>query len=410
MALEHMMKNLLYYDIKRNFPIRRMIITILIIWMAIFFFANFFAQDMSSDRLLKKLSIGIVDNDKSTLSNMLLANFVNNKQFSSMMELTIGDESELTDSFNANELTAMVNIPKGFTDGLMHYRNLPLDVTINPSQPLKAMILLEVFDSYSDYIESVDASTLGAYQTLSETDMDKKQLSKINDLFSMQMVTFALGRNNFFDNNIIHTFPATSSLSYFIASMLCLGICFLSTGIIFSIYNDFSSFCIHRYATHSNNFYIFTASKLLSFTIVISLIMSLVSLPLILWLSISIKSMFLLIFQLLIFSVFFTSVFMLIGTLLFSESSAALFCNMSIFLLGLLGGNFIPLSLMPKMIQNISMFTPNYHIIQNLLYNIENIQPLNIKLLSICLIISIICYIISSILIKNRVHKGGILS
>ncbi len=404
------MKYLFYYDIKRNFPLMKIILTILTAWIAIFFFAHFFAQDMTEDRLLEKLSIGIVDNDKSTLSNMLLANFVNNDQFSSMMKLKMGEIDKLQKDFDAGELTAIVTIPKGFTNGLLHYQNLPLSVQVDSSKPLKAMILMEVFDSYSDYIEAVDSSTLAAYETLLENGFTKEKLHKINELFSMQMVTFTLSRNNIFSNNIIHTFPATNSFTYFIAAILCLCICFLSTGIIFSIYNDFRSFCIHRYSSIKHNFYIFTASKLLSFSIIITFIAFLIAVPLLVWLSIPFHYIFILLVELFIYSIFFTAFFLLIGLLLFSEGAAALFCNMFIFILGLLGGNFIPLSLMPKMIQNISMITPNYHIIQNLLYSMSTINKSNIMLIVLCIISAIICYLVACKIINTKLTKGGFLN
>ncbi len=401
------MPNLLYFDIKRNFSIRRIAITILAAWMAIFFFSHFFINDMQEDRLLEKLSIGIIDEDKSQLSNMLLANFKQNEQFSSMMDLKIGEYDELNNKFKNGKLTALVTIPKGFTRGLMYYENIPLYVKISDAKPLKAIILTEVLDSYSDYIQSVDSATLAAYEILSETDIAKQTLKKHNDLFSIQMVTFALNRNKFFSYQKIDTFPATNSLTYFISAILCLAICFLSTGIIFTLYDDFKSFTIHRYKMLSDNLYFYTASKLISFSLIITFICSIISLPIIYKLSISIHSALYMIIQIFIFSILYLSILLCAGLILFSENSSALFCNLFIFVLGLLGGNFIPLSLMPKTIQNISYFTINYHVIRNLLQTITTTAYLNYKFIALCLIIIIFLFEISCRLLYFRIEKEG---
>ncbi len=403
------MRHLLYYDIKRNFPIRRIILTIFVAWLTIFFFSHFFANDMTEDRLLEKLSIGIVDEDQSKLSSMLLDNFKKNKQFSSMMDLQISDSKKLNKKFQNGELTAVVTIPKGFTQGLMYYQNLPLSVMISDAQPLKAMILTEVLDSYSDYIQSVDSATLAAYEILAETDISKERLKNHNDLFSIKMVTFALNRNKFFSYKKIDTFPSTNSFVYFISAILCLAICFLSTGVIFAVYDDLKSFTLHRHKMYSTNFRTYIASKVISFSVVITLICILIFTPLTLKISISFLSILIVIAELFIFSMLYISIFIFIGLVLFSETSASLFCNLFIFLLGLLGGNFIPLSLMPKTIQNISAFTINYHVIRNLLLTISNLYSnhINITFIILSLMSVAILFETSCRILMFRIQKGS---
>ncbi len=62
----------------------------------------------------------------------------------------------------------------------------------------------------------------------------------------------------------------------------------------------------------------------------------------------------LLFFQILVISLFFGALALLIGLITNNESSATVATNIIYFVLGLLGGNFIPIPLMPKSIQDIS--------------------------------------------------------
>lgn len=366
------MKTLWLYDLKRSFPLKRFIITVLVAWTALFFFSQFFLEDMKEERLLEKLSIGIVDMDQSKMSHMLLSSFKGNPKFSALMDLKIGDASQIYNLYESGALTAVITIPSGFTKGLLHYENPPLSALVSPDHPLKAMILLEILSSYSDYTQSVDAATLGAYEVLSEAKIDRTALKKHNDLFSVEMVSFVLGRNQFFSYSTVDTFPATNSFLYFGAAILSMVIAFSSTGILSLVYEDIQAYCLQRYLMGSKSIFLWTISKIFAFSLLTTMLCFLISLPLFVYFVLSPILMAKLFIQIFIYALFYVSLLLFLGLLFFSQTASNLFSNLFVFLLGLVGGNFIPLPLMPKAVQNVSSFTPNYWTIRRILYTLSN--------------------------------------
>ncbi len=66
------MWHLLRNDLKRSIDIKRTLLTALAAVIALFFFVQFFSEDMTEDRLLERLNIGIIDLEESQLSQMLI--------------------------------------------------------------------------------------------------------------------------------------------------------------------------------------------------------------------------------------------------------------------------------------------------------------------------------------------------
>ncbi len=117
----------------------------------------------------------------------------------------------------------------------------------------------------------------------------------------------------------------------------------------------------------------------------------------------------LLFFQILVISLFFGALALLIGLITNNESSATVATNIIYFVLGLLGGNFIPIPLMPKSIQDISAFTPNHWAIKGILTNMAGLDG---GLLQIALFFLIGGSLITMFCAKRlgrSIQKGGAL-
>lgn len=403
------MRHLLQNDLKRSIDIKRTLLTALVAVTALFFFVQFFSEDMTEDRLLEKLQIGIVDLEQSELSRMLIQSFESNDKFTSLVEITEGNESAVLAEYETGSLTAVVTIPENFTTSLLHYENAPLDVIMNPEHPLRSTVLSEMLTSYSDYIKAVDASTYGLYRTLKESDFPADELKQTNDFYSIEMISTALGRNRLFIYSPVDTFPATTSGIYFGSAIIVMIAAFSATGILPLLFEDLRLNCTQRYMTVSHNLLAWSLSKLIAMSLNASFLSFIVALPLLFAFNLEPMQSFVLFIQILIISLFFGSVALLIGVVIGNESSATVTANLLYFILGLAGGNFIPLPLMPKSIQDMSAWTPNHWAIKSLLNNMAGLHhglgaPLGLFLTS-----SICIVVFCAWRLERNLQRGGVM-
>lgn len=401
------MRHLLYHDLKRSIDLKRTIVSALAAVIALFFFVQFFSEDMTEDRLLEKLHIGIVDMEKSELSRTLISSFQANDKFTSLVEIIEGSHNEVFEVYDTGKLTAVITIPENFTQSLLYYENEPLDVVINPEHPLRSTVISEMLHSYSEYIKSVDASTYGLYRTLKEADFPEDKLNQTNDFYSIEMISTALGRNRLFEYKTVDTFPATTSGIYFGSAILVMIAAFSASGILPLVFEDLRLNCTQRYMTLNRNLVPWVLSKLIAQGLNASLLCFIIAVPLIVIFDMDIIQSVSILIQIVSISLFYGALALVIGTVTANESSATVTANLLYFLLGLAGGNFIPLPLMPKSIQDISAYTPNYWAIKGLLGNIAQIDGSHFNTSLIFLMISLGLSVVCAKSLELRIHKGG---
>ncbi len=402
------MRYLLIHDLKRTIDIKRTLAFGIAALLSLFFFVQFFSEDMAEKRLLETLHIGIVDNEESQLSKMLIDSFKTNDQFTSLVTIIVGTSETVGAEYDKGHLTAVITIPPHFTDSLLHYRNDALDVVLNPSHPIQSMVLEEMLRSYSDYIKSVDAATYGLYKTLESHDYPREEQLQINDLYSVEMISMALGRNRLFSYTLIDTFPSTTSIVYFGAAIIVIVAAYASTGILPLYFGDLKTHCLQRHLTIHTSLLGWVLSKLTATSIHTTLLCCMLALPLGLYFKLGLIQFGLLLFQVFLVSFLFSAITLMFGIVLKRESTATIASSLIVFVLGLVGGNFIPLPLMPKTLQDTSAFTPNYWAIRTLLQTLSDTQAANPTVLiwTICLIL--VATLFSASYLKHTLKTGGI--
>lgn len=379
------MKHLIKKDMNLIINYKRMIISILVFVMIFLAFSFIFKDYMKEQRLLDQVSVGIIDNEQSFLTSMLIDNFKQNEAFSGLFQISVGSESDLLKDYHQDKLSALIYLPETFTSSLLRFENTPLKMVLNPNYPLKNTVLENVMGSYSTYIKSVDVGIYSLYNTLKNEGISQEELTSINEQFSMNMVLTALGRNSLFDYQPLKTFPSASSASYFIYSIMLLIIVFTATGGS-SLYNfEIQNGCLKRYVYTGQSLNLFALSKSLVLTCNISIIL----MPMIViagWMSdMNLVSLTCLFIILLLSVLTFVNLSLTLGLVFYKHRVNTLFSTMLTLVLGILGGQFIPIQVMPSFVQDLASFTPNYWILKVLLQVNQNLYndfyPLLISLL-----------------------------
>lgn len=395
--------SLLKKDFKLHFKLRSSFLIMILSFVLFIFFSFLFKDSMTEERIVDKISIGLVDTENSKTSKLLLNNFEEDENFNSLFELIQTDLTTAENMYSKNEISSIIIIPEGFTKSLFFYENKPFKVILNPKEPLKSLILKNLTESLAKYIESVDAATYGVYKTLKEYGVKGDNLSRINDLYSMEMIFTALNRGDFFSHNKIDTFPSSNSIEYFLSSIVVILILFFCTSAATSISDEINSGCIFRFITTPSSNFIFLLSKLMSFTF-ITVIHSLTLISTILFFMnlLSLKTFLLSFMTILSISLIGVSLSIFAGTFAKSKDVITLFVSMSLLLVGIIGGNFIPIQLMPGYMQELSKFTPNYWMIKYMLYSITgNFENVLLTLFLSSILFSVLLTILSEAKVRR---------
>ncbi|MCH4889434.1 ABC transporter permease [Acidaminobacter sp. JC074] len=397
------MKYLIRKDIQLIINYKRIIITLLTSLLIFFAFSTMFKDYMEERRLLDQVHVGVVDREQSFITAMLIDNFKQNEAFSGLFVMEVGSEEELMTLYNRNELSAIVYLPEAFSDSLYAFENIPIEMKLNPNFPLQNTVLENIMSSYSTFIKSVDVGIYAHYNALKNEGMPREERLEINERFSLNMVMNALNRHSIFSMKPLDTYPVASALIYFSYSIMILVIIFIASSGS-NIYNDeIHNGSLLRYLSTGQSLFKFTLSK----TLVLSLNIAILLIP-VLVILFAIRSMtlinFLMILVLFLLCILlFVSISLLLGILFHRYNINALMTTMITLTLGIIGGQFIPIQIMPSFIQDISSLTPNYWVLKYALELDQNYLSSSlwqVFLLMACIII--ILSILQGYLIKRR--------
>lgn len=368
------MKYLLEKDIKLIINYKRILLSIILCMMVYIGFSYIFQDFMKETRLLDQVNVGIVDNEQSFLTGMLIDNFKQNEAFSGLFKVTVDNEHALIEKYNKNELSAIIYLPESFTDSLYRFENIPLRMTLNPNFPLKNTVLENIMGSYSTYIQSVDVGIFSLYSSLKNEGIPSDELTEINEAFSMKMVLNALNRSVIFEHRPVQTYPSALSIHYFAYSMMILTIVFTASSGS-NLYNDeLTQSSLSRYITTGQSIFPFALSKV----IVMSMNILIILLPFMVIIGFMMPDMHIvsLLLMVLLYTMvvfLFVSISLFLGLIFYKHRVNALFSTMITLFLGIVGGQFFPIQIMPKFLQDIASLTPNYWILKSSLHLNSNL-------------------------------------
>lgn len=402
------MKNLLMKDIKLLIQLKKLVVSFLVFLLIFVLFAAMFNKFMAEKRILDRVHIGIIDEEKSFLTSMLLDNFKQNESFSGLFEIDVADEDILLNKYHNNELSALVYLPSDFTDSLLRFENTPMQIIFNPNYPLKNTVLASIMGSYSTYIKSVDVGIYSLYNVLKDEGLERTELLDINEKFSMNMVMNTLNRNKIFEHAAIDTYPSASSSDYFVYSIMILIILFIATSGSSLFSDEIENQSLQRFKATGGSMFKFSLSK----SCILSMNIILILLPMIIIMiflnkSISFQALSLMIGFLILVTVLFVVTSLTIGLIFSKYKVNLLMSTMLTLVLGILGGQFIPIQVMPKFIQDISSLTPNYWILRTCLYLNQNLITKDFWIISAAIVTLIVIMTVIQNIILQRTHIWG---
>ncbi len=188
--------------------------------IAIFFclFLYFKVNDIEVN-FIKPLQVGVVVEDETIYTQMLVDDFESKKDLSRFFILREGQADDIEEAFNQGQLDGMIVIPEGFFAALLYFDEKPMEISIRNDDPIKATILYNGFLAYEQYIISVEKSIIAFYESF-RPQVSKEDYYAYNDALSIELIMMMLNRNDLYDYEEIVELPSASSLNYYFVAMM----------------------------------------------------------------------------------------------------------------------------------------------------------------------------------------------
>lgn len=390
------MLNIINKEIKELFKDKR-IWTGLLIVLIIIIIGTSYNKKKHNLELPDLLRLGVINNDDSSYSNLLLSYFDNSETFSSLITVVVGEDYQIKDSFARRELDIYIEIPKGFAKNMIQIKHIPVKVVLNIEDTTKAILFQNVLQSYEKYISAVEVNAVGLYNIMKMDGMDQTVLDKSNMEVSMDLIFTALGKEAFFSYSHIDTFPSTKIKDYYLFSILIMTIFYIGLNAGFGVIRELSQGTFERIRTTKTTLLHFFLAKIAIITVAITIFTS-VALCVITGKRFTIGA-----FSASFSATLFSVTFSLLLSLFFSTTQRFILVgNLLLFYCLVIGGGIIPIQYLPQNIVTLAKFTPNYYIMEGLIRFSKGQLDYSYKLHVVLYIISAASIIITILGYRRR--------
>ena len=346
------------------------------------------------------IRIGIVNNDDSEYSKLLLNFFKSNKSFSELATIIEDNEKTILSEFSSGNIDAYIIIPKSFADSLMNIENTRIKIRINQEKEIEAIMLKALLNSYEKYVTSVQNNSYGLYKNLKKSGLPRKENIKVNFLSSMEMVYIVLDKESFFDYKIIES-NSINIVQNYLYVLIYIFIIYYGVYVGISFIKEKDKGVFKLYKISKGNWGSLIISKIFIHSCIIDVILFAVCK----YVCSVLKKEFNLSTALLVVmnTALYISIMIMLSLLIFEKNSYVLIINSLIMFIIILGGGIIPKIYMPDNLKiladklQLNIFINQFHKCIYY-YSLKN----NFKTLCIYAIIIIFTILISIFSLERR--------
>ncbi|MDF2944997.1 MAG: hypothetical protein K0S01_3855 [Herbinix sp.] len=390
------MRNTIIKEIKELYADKRIWIGILTVLIIIIIGTSYNRKNFENIPT-EQLKLGVINQDDSSYSDLLLSYFNSSGTFSSLITVIMGKSETIKEAFAKGELDIYLEIPKDFAENMMQLKHSPIIVTLNTADTTKAILFQNVLKSYEKYVAAVEANAVGLYEIMQQDGMDEKLIEATNRNISIDLIFTALGKEQFFSYQPVSKFPTTSIINYYVSSLLMMALLYSGLYVGYQILIEMKLGTFARLRTTKTPLYRFLTAKVLLIVILLTTA-STIALAIISQKTFNSRvvifcfalALFCVCLALMLCAIFKTTQrFILVGNLL-------------IFYFIVLGGGIIPIQFLPQDMLLLSKMTPNYYMMKGIL-QISTGQGKAVNQISIgFILISLLLYGIAILLFETR--------
>lgn len=354
------MLNTIWKEIKELLANNKIWTGILIV-LIIFIIGTYYNTENKKTTERQLLKLGIINQDDSVYSELLISYFTRSETFSSFIEIQMDNQERIEDAFSRGVLDLYLVIPENFAKRMMQMDHTPIIVTMNITDTTKALLLQNVLKSYEKYIAAVETHAVGVYDMMRKDGMQETALTDANVKLSMELIFTALGKEAFFRLQEIDKFPSANVWEYYAISLAIMLLLYLGVYAGVHYRKEIQQGTLKRLLLTKLSYFQFMLGK----TFFIFLVMFLIYMGAIFVLDYPIH----IVTILLGISLCFISVALSIALSVVCNSihQYLLVANLSLFYCLIIGGGIIPLHFLPQDFIQLSKFTPNYYMLKGIL-------------------------------------------
>ncbi len=342
---------------------RIVVIAIVLIILIISTYCNVVYKDTKSKNAF--IQFGVVNEDGSAYSKLLLDYFSKSESFSSYINLSQGNKIEIEKAFQDGELDIYLEIPEKFAENMIYMEHIPVKVMINTADTTKAILIRNILESYEKYIRAVEINCVALYDTMTLAQMDSKLIEEKNVEISYDLIFTALGKEEFFQYEETGSFPSTTIMNYLLCAIISTIILYCGLYVGYQLMKEKQQGTLRRLQTTGIPIAVVLLEKILFFSMLLFLALFLINMiPVISnhsqdYVKIGVFYLSSIVFCI-SFAIFLSGIF-------HKVQNYMIVCNFISFLFLILGGGLIPIMYLPTEIVALSKFTPLYWFIRTLL-------------------------------------------
>lgn len=349
-------------QVKRN-------VMLFVIPILIFLFVYlFFRVNKVEETFIEPLTVGVIVEDESPYSDLVAQGLLNTKDVTEFVKITQGDYEQVNELFEAGQLDAMVLMPDGFIDSVMHFESNPVQVKVNYKDPLKAVLIRNIIYGYESYITSVETGIITLQDQMELREMDEDLIDAYNESISIDLLFTALDRSSFYTYKEIVDVPSVASTLYYLIAIVVMFLMYISVFSGINLIRERDDMCIKRLRLSKVRLWMYILSKAISNTLFIGMMVLVWLLIFVLGTGGSISRLLPLCGFILVAIFFDVCLALWITSCFKRDESVVLFANVFIFINAVIGGSIIPLHMMPDIVSKIARVSPNYWMIRGALY------------------------------------------
>lgn len=388
--------NNLIKDIKLVLSDKRVLVALGCLIVAICVISGTYRYNNASNKGIK---IGIVNNDDSRYSKLLLNFFKSNESFSELATIIEDNENTITSEFNSGNIDAYMIIPESFADSLINIENTRIKIRINQEKEVEAVMLKAILNSYEKYVTSVQNNSYGLYKNLKKSGLPKKENMKINFLSSMEMVYMVLDKESFFDYKIVESNSINIIQSYLYV-LIYIFIIFFGVYIGVSFIKEKDKGVFKLYKISKGNWGSLILSKIMIYSLIIDVIVITACKYICNFMK---KDMNISVILLLMLNtIFYVGIMIMLSLIIGDKNSYILIVNSIVMFIIILGGGIIPKQFMPDNLKILVDKLPLNIFVKQLHMSILNNTLINDLKSIMTYIAAILITLIMSIMLLER--------
>ncbi|WP_313129267.1 ABC transporter permease [Anaerocolumna sp.] len=354
------MLNLLRKDYKELVSNKKIIWMILLVLIIFIISTNYNAKKPQETNPVSKIQFALTNSDNSPYSKLLIEYFKESESFSSYINVVEGDREKLLKQFQQAQFDVYLEIPENFANNLMVLEHQPVKVLINSKDPVKAVLIKNLLESYETYISAVEINCVGLYEVMSLTGMDQELIYKKNYEISLDLIFTALGKEAFFHYQEISDYPSTSVRDYYFYAFLVMAISYGALYVGYQMMKEKNLGTFSRLHTIGLSTYVIVLEKVLFSALL--LILTAGTTYLIAY-SVTGNTLPLKLISIIFLTVlFYISLAIFLSSIFRNVQNYMIAGNLMYFLFSIIGGGIIPIQYLPEVLKEMAKLTPNYWI------------------------------------------------